>query len=339
MATAQRNPVQPPSNGVITAPAKGVVGGNRKKQKRRAKQAAKAATQPVTPINVAGDDAEIDYDEDPLGYNDDDDDDYEYSDAEPQRFHEHFGPVEAGYDISSAGKKNRRKKKKAGGGIAGHDPYGGDLLGSRLPDLPNAPSVAIQKRGPQQNIWNTSTQQERQNIKNFWLSLSEDERKSLLKIEKEAVLRKMKQQQKHSCSCTVCGRKRTAIEEELEVLYEGYYEELEQYAHHDNPPLPASTDMMLPAPLTHAHRPHPLAAPPPPPPQSHPHHRSSQILEHLDDEEEYSDADEEYSDEEYSEDEPEPPRGPIPDFFNFGQNLTVKGKAYSNTSRTMANFV
>ena len=39
----------------------------------------------------------------------------------------------------------------------------------------------------------------------------------------------MKEQQKHSCSCTVCGRKRTAIEEELEVLYDAYYEELEQY--------------------------------------------------------------------------------------------------------------
>lgn len=45
------------------------------------------------------------------------------------------------------------------------------------------------------------------------------------------MLKKMKEQQRHSCSCTVCGRKRTAIEEELEVLYDAYYEELEQYAH------------------------------------------------------------------------------------------------------------
>jgi hypothetical protein len=27
-------------------------------------------------------------------------------------------------------------------------------------------------------------------------------------LEKEAVLKKMKEQQKHSCSCAVCGRKR-----------------------------------------------------------------------------------------------------------------------------------
>ncbi|KAH7911254.1 hypothetical protein BJ138DRAFT_1151105 [Hygrophoropsis aurantiaca] len=42
----------------------------------------------------------------------------------------------------------------------------------------------------------------------------------------------MKEQQKHSCSCAVCGRKRHAIEEELEVLYDAYYEELEQYANY-----------------------------------------------------------------------------------------------------------
>ncbi|KAK3059550.1 Stress response protein nst1, partial [Teratosphaeriaceae sp. CCFEE 6253] len=94
----------------------------------------------------------------------------------------------------------------------------------------------------------------------------------------------MKQQQKHSCSCTVCGRKRTAIEEELEVLYEGYYEELEQYAHHDHPPLP-SADGLMPDPLHHR-RPHPLAAPPP-----RPQHKTSALHEHLD-EEEYSDDEE-----------------------------------------------
>jgi hypothetical protein len=51
-----------------------------------------------------------------------------------------------------------------------------------------------------------------------------------VRLEKETVLRKMKEQQKHSCSCAVCGRKRNAIEEELEVLYDAYYDELESYA-------------------------------------------------------------------------------------------------------------
>jgi Salt tolerance down-regulator len=57
-------------------------------------------------------------------------------------------------------------------------------------------------------IWSTSSLEERERIKEFWLNLSEDERRNLVKIEKDTVLRKMKEQQKHSCSCAVCGRKR-----------------------------------------------------------------------------------------------------------------------------------
>jgi len=70
----------------------------------------------------------------------------------------------------------------------------------------------------------------RRRIKEFWLSLSEKDRNALIKLEKEAVLKKMKEQQRHTCSCSVCGRRRTAIEEELEMLYDAYYEELERYA-------------------------------------------------------------------------------------------------------------
>ncbi|KAG0172919.1 Stress response protein nst1 [Apophysomyces sp. BC1021] len=82
-------------------------------------------------------------------------------------------------------------------------------------------------------IWSSmSNTEERQKIREFWLQLGEEERRSLVKVEKEAVLRKMKEQQKHSCNCSVCGKKRTAIEDELEVLYDAYYEELEQYANH-----------------------------------------------------------------------------------------------------------
>lgn len=65
-------------------------------------------------------------------------------------------------------------------------------------------------KAPQNNskIWSTSTTEERERIKEFWLALGEDERRNLVKIEKDTVLRKMKEQQKHSCSCAVCGRKR-----------------------------------------------------------------------------------------------------------------------------------
>ena len=57
-------------------------------------------------------------------------------------------------------------------------------------------------------IWSTSSSEERERIKDFWLGLGEQERRNLVKIEKDTVLRKMKEQQKHSCSCAVCGRKR-----------------------------------------------------------------------------------------------------------------------------------
>jgi hypothetical protein len=60
-------------------------------------------------------------------------------------------------------------------------------------------------------IWNTNSAQERERIKEFWLGLREEERRDLVKVEKEAVLKKMKEQQKHSCSCAVCGRKRFVI--------------------------------------------------------------------------------------------------------------------------------
>jgi len=59
--------------------------------------------------------------------------------------------------------------------------------------------------------------------------LNDEQRRTLVKLEKEAVLKKMKEQQRHTCSCSVCVRRRTVIEQELEMLYDAYYEELEHY--------------------------------------------------------------------------------------------------------------
>ncbi|PWY98901.1 hypothetical protein BCV70DRAFT_207629 [Testicularia cyperi] len=81
-------------------------------------------------------------------------------------------------------------------------------------------------------IWSTSSAEERERIKEFWLGLSVRDRQKLVQVEKETVLKKMKEQQRHLCSCAVCGRKRSAIEDELEVLYDAYYDELEDYANH-----------------------------------------------------------------------------------------------------------
>lgn len=72
------------------------------------------------------------------------------------------------------------------------------------PRPPNASNTSSKNS----KIWSTSNSEERERIKEFWLGLGEEERRSLVKIEKDTVLRKMKEQQKHSCNCAVCGRKR-----------------------------------------------------------------------------------------------------------------------------------
>ncbi|KAI8997211.1 salt tolerance down-regulator-domain-containing protein [Pilobolus umbonatus] len=107
----------------------------------------------------------------------------------------------------------------------------GDQLDNSSNSLPKKKST---KGEDEDNFWSsTNNTEERQKIREFWSQLGEDERRSLVKVEKEAVLRKMKEQQKHSCNCSVCGKKRTAIEDELEVLYDAYYEELEQLANEE----------------------------------------------------------------------------------------------------------
>lgn len=342
-----------PTNGPLTSsnPPPGAVGVNRKKQKRRAKQAAKAAEQAqkevVTlenghvaqgqstlpqhssvplPAHQAIRNGAPDFDDadlhDPAAY-----DEQYFTDDDGQVYDQRYSPTHPNGNYSNAGRKKPKKKKKArSGGQAVSDHQ---ALASP-PPLPSSNALRSIRGGPSNKIWNTSTQEERENIKEFWLSLGEDERKSLVKIEKEAVLRKMKEQQKHSCSCTVCGRKRTAIEEELEVLYDAYYEELEQYANHQQPengapiPLPPTRSLPL-GPRSYYH------PPAPPSPLTSRHHHDIDPEEDEEDEEDDDGESEEYSDEEDDEEDysdgdvEEIPRGPAADFFNFGNSLTVKG--------------
>lgn len=201
------------------------------------------------------------------------------------------------------------------------------------------------------SIWNQSTLEERENIRTFWFELGEEERRQLVKVEKDAVLKKMKEQQKHSCSCTVCGRKRTAIEEELEVLYDAYYEELEQYANNNQgafdegapiipPPRLYQPPLRSPGQHTRTHG------------QFHPSRSRVQELpedndedleedydeeEEEDDEEEDEDEEEEddeelYSDEDLEDDEARAARA---DFFAFGNSLTVKGMQQDHLTNVM----
>ena len=75
-------------------------------------------------------------------------------------------------------------------------------------------------------IWQTSTVEERERIKDFWHGLGLEERKRLIRLEKEAISKRMKDYQRHACNCAVCARKRIAIESELDISYEAYATEL-----------------------------------------------------------------------------------------------------------------
>ncbi|CAN8102102.1 unnamed protein product [Discula destructiva] len=281
---------------------------NRKKQKRREKAAAKAAA--AASVNGTSNHASS-AGHDPAQDPEDSDEDEGFDGRQKQNAHS----LTNGHALGQDGKSKKSKKKKKKGGATSVD------------DADSAPASTSQPtHGPgisKERIWNTSSQEERERIKEFWLGLGEDERKSLVKVEKDAVLQKMKEQQKHTCSCSVCGRKRNAIEEELEGLYDAYYEELEQFANHPQqdghpPMLNSSRHFGFPNsrfPSYAGHQP-----------------SRGRIVEPVGDDEE-EELDEPYSDDEledveaYSDDEPEQEvtRDYASDFFNFGSSLTVQG--------------
>lgn len=322
---------------------------NRKKQKRRDKQAAKlAAEQPTRPqANGAKPSGKTHFQEHGLDAQYEENGQFDPADGEPDYSDEDQYSGSYGNEGSSAnghaiptydpsGKKSRKKNKSRNeSGTFHHNQSHGGTNGISHNDvsLPLPPlSASDMPRGPgisKEKIWNTSSQEERQRIKDFWLSLGNDERKSLVKVEKDAVLKKMKEQQKHSCSCTVCGRKRTAIEEELEVLYDAYYDELEQYANHQGDGGPAP---MMPPPrrfgaMSGLQPPNRL-----PPAFNGQQPSRGRIVEQLGDDDEDDEGDEEYSEDDgdeddYSDEEPEeiPRTSNAPDFFSFGNSLTVQG--------------
>ncbi|KAK8143544.1 Stress response protein nst1 [Beauveria asiatica] len=253
-----------------------------------------------------------------------DDDDDEAPHPPPGRSHQHNGEP-------SKSKKNRKKKKKHAAPEADDD----------LLSLPPPPAEPTRRHAMSRDkIWSTSNHEERERIKEFWLGLGEEERKSLVKVEKDAVLRKMKEQQKHTCSCTVCGRKRNAIEEELEGLYDAYYLELEQFANQGEAPpmLPPPRDFPIRPPrgLPTSYAPHPPSR--------------GRIVEHVaDDEDEEEDIEEVYSEEDLDDDEysdEDPPEAfhsthdrDVADFLTFGNSLQVKGTQLLDTLlRTYGNL-
>ncbi|KAK8918213.1 Stress response protein NST1 [Metarhizium anisopliae] len=296
---------------------------NRKKQKRRQKALAKAAAVEQAanalpdPSSTSNGLSETLPDDQDVVVSDEED----MEDAQNGEF---AAPGTNGHSRSAPKSKKTKKKKRKNAEEFG-DVDNSPVISTSVPRM-TSQDVSRPSGMSRDKIWSTSNHEERERIKEFWLGLGEDERKSLVKVEKDAVLKKMKEQQKHTCSCTVCGRKRTAIEEELEGLYDAYYLELEQFANHgDGPPMlqPPSRDFpprprhRLPSNYT---------------PQQPSHGR---IVEHVGDEDEEDELEEVYSedeadDDEYSDDEPpeqfhNPYDRDMTDFLAFGSSLQVKG--------------
>jgi hypothetical protein len=295
---------------------------NRKKQKRRQKALQKAAAeQGGNPANGRLSPTAADADATYHGSQQFAED--EPSDEEPEAYlQRHQGrPDTNGTPPQEAmpNKKSKKKKKKNANPANNRDASLDSALdpSSQIP-APRSSGISKEK------IWNTSSQEERERIKEFWLGLGEDDRKSLVKVEKDAVLKKMKEQQKHTCSCTVCGRKRTAIEDELENLYESYYRELEEFANNGEGP-----------PMLGPSREFPLR-PPRGLPSSYSGQRPSRgrIIGTIGDDDDddvdevYSgdDAEEDdYSDDDGAEDIHSSHERDMADFLTFGNSLQVKG--------------
>ncbi|KAI9097365.1 salt tolerance down-regulator-domain-containing protein [Phlyctochytrium arcticum] len=207
-------------------------------------------------------------------------------------------------------KSSKKKKKKKNQQLQHVHPHNSNVSGNH------------QHR--RADIWYKSDAEEKQRIRAFWLQLGEEERRMLVQLEKEAVLKKMKEQQKQTCSCSVCGRKRTVIEEELEILYDAYYEELENFANDQSGkalPHGSSLPAIPPGSEADPHHLHQAVA------AAHAHiiaHAVASpgrraIIQHRHQDEE----DGEYEDEEDDEEDYE--HDPSESIFEFGSSLTVKG--------------
>lgn len=340
------------NNGVITEPLAPAV--NRKKAKRRAKEKARrdAITSsrtddyasdelddtdlappggyPSSQTQQSGPQYDPRYPNDVGQYQDSSGAGYGYSDEDNQYGYDPAYATSNGVDqdpadVAAQGRKSKKKKKRTRSSQydAGYE----EPPPSTYYHAPPPPrqrmnisedALRTVEQKVNDDIWETSSREERDRIRQFWLKLPERDRRDLVRIEKDAVLRKMKEQQKHSCSCTVCGRKRTAIEEELEQLYDAYYKELEQFANGERPP------------PTHAQEAAVLrtggGAASRAPPSGRIHAMPDGEDEDDLDEDEDSEDDEEYDRDPYDvQGHSQSLSMPRQDFFSFGENLTVKG--------------
>ncbi|EIW68662.1 hypothetical protein TREMEDRAFT_74127 [Tremella mesenterica DSM 1558] len=85
---------------------------------------------------------------------------------------------------------------------------------------------------PPPKVWQQTSPEARVQIQQFWLELNEAQRRELLSAEVKETMQKMRDQQRNSCACAVCGRKKATVERELQALYTAWYTEMETKVEH-----------------------------------------------------------------------------------------------------------
>lgn len=193
-----------------------------------------------------------------------------------------------GQSISSNSSSNKKKKKKKKGknkknmGIEAsiNDPAS-DYPDSRvIKQAPNGDVIVerleendtyLTDERASRSIWENSTVEEQENLRNFWESLEEPEKLKLIKIDKKDVMEMFKHENKpgyhhnhpssgalhsggdgahgshssavgragplsgslngNTCTCSFCGRKNNYIEHELESIYDHHFDDIIDFIH------------------------------------------------------------------------------------------------------------
>lgn len=115
-------------------------------------------------------------------------------------------------------------------------------------DLDKKTSEEISGSRIDDNIWETSVVNERQRIREFWKGLSKEKQSEITTLNKEEFLEKFRNQ-RHVCSCSICGQRRNTAEQDLEDLYRIYYCQLSTYCQRlsRNEYIEADEDHILPS--------------------------------------------------------------------------------------------
>mmetsp|Transcript_3347 Transcript_3347/g.11770 ORF Transcript_3347/g.11770 Transcript_3347/m.11770 type:complete len:519 (+) Transcript_3347:396-1952(+) len=80
------------------------------------------------------------------------------------------------------------------------------------------------KDGKDSSLWDLTETEEGERIREFWLGLGDAQRRSLARVDKDCMWKKLEQKQKQECVCRDCRRKKTA---ELKASFKAFCRQLE----------------------------------------------------------------------------------------------------------------